>query len=169
MVKINSTLYMLMRYKIWADELTYNSVISLPENEITKQRDTNFKSIIQTLNHIYVVEDIFKSHLTGLSHQYTERNTSEAPNINDLWQSVQYMNEWYLNLVETSPLEELSNVIEFEFVGGGQGKMSIEEIILHIVNHATYHRGFVSNLMYQIPARMPANDLPVFLRDIYNK
>jgi uncharacterized damage-inducible protein DinB len=49
------------------------------------------------------------------------------------------------------------------------GKMSREDIILHIVNHATYHRGFVSDLMYQIPVKMPSNDYPVFLRDVWNK
>lgn len=158
-----------MNYKIWADEITYQSVLKLPEIEINKQRETNFKSIAHTLNHIYVVEDIFKAHLTNGVHHYTERNTIEVPTIGDLWQSVQVMNDWYLKLIEETPADKLSNIIEFEFVGGGQGKMSGEEIILHIVNHATYHRGFISDMMYQIPSRMPANDLPVFLRDAWRK
>jgi uncharacterized damage-inducible protein DinB len=33
------------------------------------------------------------------------------------------------------------------------------------INHGTYHRGFVSDLMYQVPAALPTNDLTVFLRD----
>jgi uncharacterized damage-inducible protein DinB len=52
------------------------------------------------------------------------------------------------------------------FIGGGRGKMTRAQILLHIVNHGTYHRGFVSDLMYQILASVPANDLPVFLRDV---
>ena len=43
--------------------------------------------------------------------------------------------------------------------------MSREEMIVHVVNHGTYLRGFVGDLMYQVPATPPANDLPVFLRD----
>ena len=161
----NNTLKMLMNYKIWADEITYDSVLKLPEAEITKIRESNFKTIIHTLNHIYVVEDIFKAHLTGSKHSYTTRNTDETPPIQKLWNATKAMNGWYLDLVERSSQDELSTIIEFEFVGGGNGRMSREEIILHIVNHATYHRGFVSNMMYQIPAKIPANDLPVFLRD----
>ncbi len=161
----NNTLKMLMNYKIWADEITYDSVLKLPEAEITKIRESNFKTIIHTLNHIYVVEDIFKAHLTGSKHSYTTRNTDETPPIQKLWNATKTMNGWYLDLVERSSQDELSTIIEFEFVGGGNGRMSREEIILHIVNHATYHRGFVSNMMYQIPAKIPANDLPVFLRD----
>ncbi len=165
----NSTLNMLMHYKLWADKITYNSVLKLPAHEITKIRETNFKTIVHTLNHIYVVEDIFKSHLTGVKHSYTTRNTAEAPDINDLWFKEQEMNDWYLNFVKSSSSEELSKRVEFEFVGGGEGVMTKEEIILHIVNHATYHRGFVSDMMYQVPARMQANDLPVFLRDEWNR
>ncbi len=43
--------------------------------------------------------------------------------------------------------------------------MSRGEMIAHVVNHATYHRGFVADMMYQVPAMPPATDLPVFLRD----
>ena len=161
----NTTLKMLMEYKVWADTITYDSVLKLPEHEILKVRDTNFKTIAQTLNHIFVVEDIFKAHLTGEKHDYIARNTVDVPAIDRLWSLEQKMNDWYLNLIENSSANDLSEVINFEFVDGGEGSMSREEIILHIVNHATYHRGFVSDLMYQIPVRMPANDLPVFLRE----
>jgi uncharacterized damage-inducible protein DinB len=34
------------------------------------------------------------------------------------------------------------------------------------VNHKTYHRGQVADMMYQVPARPPVTDLPVFLRDV---
>lgn len=165
----NNTLKMLMRYKIWADDITYSSVLKLPEIEISKIRETNFKTIIHTLNHVYVIEDIFKAHLTGSRHNYTSRNTIEVPNIEQLYALEHTMNKWYMNLLESSTPNELSEIIKFDFVGGGKGEMSREEIILHIVNHATYHRGFVSDLMYQIPSRMPANDLPVFLRDNWTK
>jgi uncharacterized damage-inducible protein DinB len=36
---------------------------------------------------------------------------------------------------------------------------------LHVVNHSTYHRGFVADHFNQIPSRPPTTDLPVFLRD----
>jgi len=32
-----------------------------------------------------------------------------------------------------------------------------------VVNHATYHRGWVADMFFQVPARNPATDLPVFL------
>jgi uncharacterized damage-inducible protein DinB len=56
--------------------------------------------------------------------------------------------------------------VNFQFVDGGAGTMSRSEIILHIVNHDAYHRGLVSDMMYQVPAIPPANDLTVCLRDV---
>lgn len=47
--------------------------------------------------------------------------------------------------------------------------MSINEIFLHIVNHGSYHRGFVSDMIYQVPAVPPTNDLTVYLRDVHKK
>jgi len=39
-------------------------------------------------------------------------------------------------------------------------------MLLHVINHTTYHRGFIADLFYQIPAHPPTTDLPVFLRDV---
>ena len=41
------------------------------------------------------------------------------------------------------------------------------EILLHVVNHTSYHRGFVADLFYQVPGgvRPPTTDLPVYLRE----
>ena len=52
-------------------------------------------------------------------------------------------------------------------MGGGDGAMTRAEILLHLANHATYHRGFVSDMFYQVPHRGAANDLTVFLRDAW--
>jgi uncharacterized damage-inducible protein DinB len=38
-------------------------------------------------------------------------------------------------------------------------------MVLHVVNHGTYHRGLVADMMYQAGVTPEATDLPVFLRD----
>jgi uncharacterized damage-inducible protein DinB len=77
------------------------------------------------------------------------------------------IDQWYINFVSELEEKDLDEIITFEFVGGGDGEMSVSEIIFHVVNHGTYHRGFVSDMMYQIPLSPPANDYTVYLRDVY--
>lgn len=167
--KISNPLQMLIRYKAWANQLTYERVAELPPEELTRERQTNFKTIIHTLNHVYVVDDIFRAHLEGRAHGYIARNTETSPPLETLWSNVQAMDRWYVELADRLTDAELSEIIAFEFVGGGEGAMSRMEILHHIVNHATYHRGFVSDMLYQVPVKPIPNDLPVFLRDVWNR
>ena len=162
---MKSSIQKLIQYKNWANDLTFKSAFELPEAELTKPRKTNFGNILHTLNHVFVVDDIFRHHLLGQAHDYTSRNTETSPALAELWRRQQEMDTWYVDHIDGLSEEALSDVIQFTFVGGGAGAMTREEIFLHIVNHATYHRGFVSDMMYQIPARLQANDFPVFLRD----
>ncbi|WP_218572354.1 DinB family protein [Pseudomonas sp. SCB32] len=163
------SLKMLVRYKAWANELTFESVMNLPEGEALRPRQTRFGNMVHTLNHVYVVDDIFRHHLQDKKHHYTARNTEHPSPLGDLWSAVQAMDRWYIELVDTWSAKDLSKVVHFEFVGGGKGVMTQEEIVLHLVNHATYHRGFVGDMIYQIPVTPPSNDLPVFIRDHYRK
>jgi uncharacterized damage-inducible protein DinB len=60
---------------------------------------------------------------------------------------------------------QLDEVVPFTFVGGGEGRMTRMQILMHLVVHTSYHRGFVADLFYQVPARPPTTDLTVYLRD----
>ena len=164
-----SQLQMLIRYKAWANELTFRSVMSLPDEEITRERQTTLQVHGAHAENVYVVDDIFRAHLEGRPHGYTARNTEVSPPIRELWQASQEMDLWYVELADRLGEAELAETVHFEFVGGGPGAMTRQDILLHLVNHATYHRGFVSDMMYQVPAVPPANDLPVFLRDVWAK
>ncbi len=166
--KTYSHLQMLIRYKAWANDIVFGCVLDLPEAEIVKVRKTLFKTIGSTLNHIYVVEDIFKAHLEGRSHNYSARNTPETPRLVELWAKVQVMDHWYIDFADSLSDGDMQKIIEFEFVGGGEGRMSRSDILYHIVNHNTYHRGLVADMLYQVPVKQAANDLPVFLRDVWN-
>ena len=139
----HASLRMLLRYKAWANEIAHTSVMAIPDEEALKPRMTTFKNMVHTLNHVLVVDDIFRHHLTGRRHNYVMRNTETTPPIAELWTKAQEMDRWYIDHVDLWSDADLATVVRFEFVGGGAGSMTKEEIILHIVNHATYHRGFV--------------------------
>ncbi|MEP7041420.1 MAG: DinB family protein [Dokdonella sp.] len=161
-----SQLSMLTRYKIWADELTYSAVRSLPEGEATKARPTRFGNMVHTLNHVHVIDSIFQAHLQGRAHGFTARNTPTHPPLHELWQSVRVVDQWYVDYAAALSEAQSHERVEFRFVDGGVGVMTRAEMILHVVNHGTYHRGFVGDMMYQVPVMPPATDLPVFLRDV---
>ncbi|VEP14296.1 Uncharacterized damage-inducible protein DinB (Forms a four-helix bundle) [Hyella patelloides LEGE 07179] len=165
-MSLTESIKRLTGYKAWANEIIFSAVKSLPQSEVTKERETRYKNIIHTLNHVYVIDCIFKAHLENKSHPYTARNTETYPSVEELWQSVKIIDQWYVDYAHSISEKKLLEIISFQFVDGGKGAMSRYEMILHVVNHATYHRGFVSDMMYQVPAAPTANDLTVYLRDV---
>jgi len=155
----------LVRYKAWANELIFSAVSELSEEEALRQRKTRYRNIVHTLNHVHVIDSVFKAHLLGRDHGYTARNTPDHPPLAQLRQSVHELDTWYVNYVEALSAQDLERSITFTFIGGGAGVMSCGEIILHVVNHGTYHRGLVADMMYQAGVTPPTTDLPVFLRE----
>jgi uncharacterized damage-inducible protein DinB len=160
------TARMLTRYNAWADRLIYDAVARLPEGEATKPRTSVFKDIVHTLNHNYVIDLIFQAHLQGREHGFTARNTETYPPLEELRRSQQAVDDWYVAWSDGITDAALDEKVSFTFVGGGQGVMTRGEILLHVVNHTSYHRGFVADLFCQVPARPPTTDLTVFLRDV---
>ena len=157
---------MLTRYNSWADQLIFDAVAALPEGEATKPRATLFKNMVHTLNHIYVIDLIWQAHLEGRDHGFTARNTPGHPPLEELRRNQQAIDDWYVAWSDAQSEQALAQPVHFTLIGGNRGTMTRGEILLHVVNHTTYHRGFVADLMYQVPgARPPTTDLPVYLRE----
>lgn len=154
----------LTRYKAWADGVFLSVIATLPESELVAPRPIYFGSIIRTLNHSYTMDFVWQSHLLGKSHGLTTRNPADHPAIQDLVASQRQMDAWYVDYADSLSHDQLDEMVEFEFIGGGIGAMSRGDILLHVVNHTTYHRGHVADMLYHLNIFPPTTDLPVFLR-----
>jgi len=164
-----STVHRMAAYMAWADNVMLRNAKQLPEAKLTAPRDTLFKSIAGTFDHTLVVGEIFQAHLEGRNHPHHARYRSQALSFPEVAQRLREMNNHYVGLALNWTDAELAETITFEFVGGGEGAMTREDILLHLVNHATYHRGFVSTLLYPLTHnnKWAASDLTVFLRDVW--
>ncbi|OGA05582.1 MAG: damage-inducible protein DinB [Betaproteobacteria bacterium RIFCSPLOWO2_02_64_14] len=160
----NATARMLTRYNAWANKLVFDAVAALPEGEATKERTSLFRNMVHTLNHNYVIDLIWQAHLEGREHGRTARNTPDHPPLAELWQAQQTIDGWYIAWSEAQTDAALDEKLTITLIGGNRSLMTRGEILLHVVNHTSYHRGFVADLFYQVPARPPTTDLPVFLR-----
>jgi uncharacterized damage-inducible protein DinB len=155
---------MLADYKKWANQETFAVVMALPQEEIYKERVSLFKSLPHTLNHIYVVDCIWQAHIEGRSHGIPALNAVTHARIEDLQAAQAEIDDWFISWASTQTEESLAREKDFELIGGNAGRMSTAEMLLHVVTHGSYHRGFVSDLLTQMGARRPSVDLPVYKR-----
>ncbi len=157
---------MLTRYMAWANQRIFDAIAALPEGEATKPRRSVFKNIVHTLNHVYVIDLIFQAHLEGREHGFAARNTPDSPPLDELRRAQHALDDWYIAWSDGLTDSGLQRRVDFTFVGGGEGTMTCAEILMHLVNHTTYHRGYIADMLYQVPANPPTTDLTVFIRDV---
>ncbi len=159
------TVRMLARYNAWADKLIFDAVSALPPGEAARERKTLFKSMIGTLNHNYIVDLIWQAHLEGRNHGFIARNMVLHANLDDLWTAQKKVDAWYIAWSDRQTAVSLDERLPFTFISGEKSSMTRGEMLQHVVNHTTYHRGWISGMFYELPVDPPTTDLPVFLRE----
>jgi uncharacterized damage-inducible protein DinB len=163
------TIRMLSRYAAWANDRLYEALADLPEHALTKPHPIVFGSILRTLHHVYAMDLVWRAHLQGIPHAFTTRTPEECPPFAELRAAQKDIDGWYVRYSDDMQDGSCDAIVNFSFIGGGKGSMSRSEIVLHVVNHTTYHRGHIGTMIYQVPAEPPTTDLPVFLRECAKK
>jgi uncharacterized damage-inducible protein DinB len=149
-------LIMLTRYAEWADIKLYDTIARLPPQELVKEQKIVFGSLIRTLEHVYAMDLVWQAHLRGREHGFISRTPALHADFATLRAAQAGIDQWYIRTAE--------EIVNFNFIGGSPGSMTRAEIVLHVVNHKTYHRGHIADMLFQIPVQPPTTDLPVFLR-----
>ena len=159
------TLRLMSRYTAWANTRLFETLAALPAGEATARRNHGQHSMVGTLAHAWVVDQIWQAHLLGRTHGYTTRQPAQEPALEQLREDQAELDRWYIAYADGLDAAGQGEVVDFRFVDGGAGRMSRGDMLLHIVNHKTYHRGYVADMLYQAGHRPPVMDLPVYLRD----
>jgi len=100
---------------------------------------------LQQLNHMVIVEELFNSRLTNRPAMHKSNNTKVVPNFSELKQRLLASCDWYSSYV--ADLESQEEKISFTFTDGKRGMMTVQEILFHIVNHGSYHRGNIAHAL----------------------
>jgi uncharacterized damage-inducible protein DinB len=159
------TTRMLARYNAWANKTLFDAVAALPAGEATRERASLFPTMVHSLNHLYVVDLIWQAHLQGREHGIPALNTVLHDDLAELWEVQQDIDDWYIGWADELTAAQADETVRFKLVSGNRGEMKRADVMLHVVNHTSYHRGFVADMFYQVPARPPLTDLPVYLRE----
>jgi uncharacterized damage-inducible protein DinB len=147
-----STLERLFRYKATANDEILAAMRLFDDGSPAKEL------AIRVLSHTYVVDRIFAANLTGAEHGYISANTSHAPTLEELSEAIKTSDQWYIDYVSHLDKAQLAEKIDFTFTDGEPGRMSREEMLLHVTIHGGGHRGQVGWIMMQNSITPPADD-----------
>lgn len=152
----HTTLKSLVAYKAWADSELFALLAQLPPTHAEQVH-----TCIRTLNHIHVVDRIFRAHLSGEPRPFDATNTKATPTLAQLASDVAATDAWYMSYVAGLTEAALAESLAFTFTDGDPGRMTREEMLFHVLTHGGYHRGNVGQVLKSISVAPP--------RDIYTK
>jgi uncharacterized damage-inducible protein DinB len=118
---------------------------------------------IRVLNHTYAVDRIFAANLQRAEHGYTSPNPGQAPSLEELSAAIETSDHWYIDYVSRLDETQLAERIDFTFTDGLPGRMSREEMLMHVTVHGEYHRGQISLIMMQNSITPPGDGFTTFL------
>ena len=150
----HATLISLFGHKAWADAELFDVLATLPDAQAGA-----LHTALRTLNHIHVVDRLFRARLSGEPAPFDATNTEATPTLAQLRADVATTDAWYQGHVASLGAAALAEVLDFRFTDGDRGRMSREEILLHVAMHGGYHRGNVGQVLKSIGVAPP--------RDLY--
>jgi len=138
---MHNTLQRLFRYKAWANDQLLVALARLG----TGSPITGLA--IKALSHSYIVDQIFAAHIRRKAHTFTSVNSSEIPTLESLSANIRESDRTYLEYVLEVDHDQLEERIDFVFTDGAPGRMSREEMLIHVITHGVGHRGQISAVM----------------------
>lgn len=151
-------------YNFWANKKIIERVSQLPEEQIQKEIASSFPSVYKTVVHMMDVESIWWQRLKLAEHvEWPGENFTGSFDVlsKKLLQLSRQWEEW----VQQTNEANLTHVFAYQNSKKEHFKQPVYEMLVHLFNHQTYHRGQVVTMFRQLGAdKIPATDFIIFSR-----
>lgn len=162
---------LLFEYDRWAYNRVLESAEALSSEQFTRDLGGSFRSVRDTLVHIIGGEwgwlTYWKatSHTTAFLTELWDRHDvlfcsevfPDMPSVRSKWTEIEKEQIEFVNSLTEEALTKLFPIREKQ--------LSLAQLMQHLVNHSTYHRGQVVLMMRQLGIKPMATDFVLFLRE----
>jgi uncharacterized damage-inducible protein DinB len=143
-------------YSGWASRKLLDATLALSPEEQQREFGVSHKSLIGTLEHIFFADRIwFARTVDPRVLKLEEPLVTAWPQVQQRWE------DWATALTH----QELKRVIDYKDLKGNEHRTPVWQIALHVVNHATLHRGQAMSLLRQLGVAPPPTDLIFYYRE----
>jgi uncharacterized damage-inducible protein DinB len=146
-------------YSRWASERSLDAARVLTADELARDLGNSYGGVAGTLEHIFQADRVWLSRVEG-SPRLTLCDPGETWTLESLaaeWADV--ASRWRAWAETTDDFE--AN-LQYKNLAGQDHGLPLWQLVLHLVNHATYHRGQITTMLRQLGHKPVATDLHVF-------
>jgi uncharacterized damage-inducible protein DinB len=142
----------LLDYHYWARDRMFEALDPLTPDQVNRDMGNSFKSIRDTVTHLYAAEWAWYSRWQGTSPTalLSTDHFPDLPAVRSAWSEHETKVRAFVDSLGDDGVER---TFEFKLLNGQPGSMLFWQMLQHIVNHASYHRGQVTTMLRQLGAQ----------------
>jgi len=171
--------YLMADYNQWINQKLYEAIGAMTPEKLHEDQGAYFGSIFASLNHICVADTLWLKRFESVLQSYSayapilELSMPEsldmflANNFIDLKDRRVLLDEALLELASLLTDEQLLQPINYQNSKGVTANKTLFNLLMHVFNHQTHHRGQITTLLSQSGIDIGVTDL-VFIQPNVN-
>ena len=178
-MKLKDHVYLMADYNQWMNQKVYEAVGTLSPEKLHEDKGAFFGSVFASLNHICVGDTLWLKRFSAVLEKYPayapiielampeSLDAFLANNFNGLKDRRVLLDEALLELTSELTDEDLLQPISYTNKKGVTANKKLFNLLMHVFNHQTHHRGQVTTLLSQSDIDIGITDL-VFIQPNVN-
>ena len=153
---------LLIEYNRWANQRVCRSTTELTPDEFVRHLGSSYGSVRATLVHILWAEWLWLQRWQGLpaTAMFDPEVFGSQQQIDDRWEPIY---EGQRTLLDGVSEQWLLQRVAYQNFKGETWEYTRGDMLRHVVNHSTYHRGQVVSHLRQLGRLPPTTDFLVYL------
>lgn len=152
------------KYDLWANEALFTIVLRLNTLQQREEIISSFPSIHKTCLHLLDAYSIWWQRLQKIENISVPSLVSDY-STEEIVSHILQLNRQLIDRVITASESEVEADLVYKNSKGEVYKQPIQEILLHLCNHGTYHRGQLVTMLRQVGVtEIPQTDYIFFSR-----
>ena len=154
----------LFGYGSWATGRMVGAAEALTEAQFEAEATSSFPSIGATLAHIVGAEWIWLRRWLG-DNPTSVPIWKGRPNLTELKAQLAAVEAERASFLARLTDADLERAVSYRGLDGQGFAHPLRQLMLHVVNHSTYHRGQLATLLRQLGQTPPSTDFTRYLRE----
>ena len=153
----------LFDYSVWANHKLVRAAATLSVNDFKRELDGSHGGVRGTLTHIMGAEWIWLERWKGVSptRRIDEAEFKDVLALREHWKVIEaHRASWFSSLRERDVVE----IVRYRTLDGRGFGAPLWQLVQHVANHGSYHRGQVLHMLRQLGAKPVSTDLLFFDR-----
>lgn len=145
---------MMARYNTWSNSRVYRMARELSDEQYRRNVGAYFKSLHGTLNHLLVADRIWMWRLTQGGDAPTKLNAVLFDDLSELTEARRAEDERIETFVGNLTDAQMEESVEYR-AGSGSQQQKLREVLAHVFNHQTHHRGQAHGILTALGVEEP--------------